>query len=95
VPRTVLDATEGEDEALLDEAVRRVYDIERDHADLRTATTGDAAANAARFDTLRRAYRIRREFRYTTVELKHGRPALALALAALGFGRDDGGRGGA
>jgi len=86
VPSVSLDAAGRADEKVLWEAVRRVYDIEADDTRLRESLHAAAIERAARFDALRRNYPIRREFRFTEVNVKHASASLERTIAGLGFG---------
>ncbi len=68
------------------EAVRRVYDIREDDRALRGVEQGDERERAARFDRLRKTYRARREFPFTTVESHDA--GVQEACRALGFSVD-------
>jgi len=85
VPEITVEAAGCEEEDLLWEAVRRVYDIEADDARLREGGFGGAAERARHFDRLRRDYPVRREFRFTEVTVRNGGQSLLERLAALGF----------
>lgn len=72
-------------ERLLDQAVRRLYDIEQDDANLRRIAGLDDQARGRAFEELRQKYPMRREFRYTRIA-GPGLPAdLLRQLSALGF----------
>ena len=81
VPTIRLEAPPEPVEAALHAVVRQVYDIMADDARLR----GGQADMAHSFDAQRRAYPVRREFRFTEVTLPAGCDALARALAVLDF----------
>lgn len=71
---------------LLREAVRRVYDIERDDAALRGATAPPNERLGDRFERLRRQYPVRREFSAATVVCGEGfDESTAQMLTLLGF----------
>jgi erythronate-4-phosphate dehydrogenase len=74
VPKVSVDAWNRRDELVLREVVKRVYDIERDDADLRAGRNGGEEARRAHFDRLRRNYPIRREFRFTRVKVSMVHP---------------------
>jgi erythronate-4-phosphate dehydrogenase len=74
-----------DDEAALREIVRRVYDVEADDRGLRGAAASDRAVRGVQFDRLRKTYAVRREFAFSTVRLQNASPALAAAVAGLGF----------
>lgn len=81
----ILAPEDPDDEAALDEIVRRAYDIEADDAPIRAAAARGPAALAAEFARRRKAYPDRREFFHTTVRLARPRPSLAAALRELRF----------
>jgi erythronate-4-phosphate dehydrogenase len=85
VPAVGLDASGREDEDVLHALVRRVYDIESDDTRLRETRSGDAGARAAAFDELRKAYPVRREFRFTRAALDNASDTLLRKAAGLGF----------
>ncbi|MBL7076159.1 MAG: 4-phosphoerythronate dehydrogenase [Kiritimatiellae bacterium] len=72
-------------EAALWELVRSVYDIEADDARMRAVPAGGEAERRAHFDGLRKAYPIRREFRFTEVQAKDTLSALQDSIRNLGF----------
>ncbi len=85
-PQIELAADAADLTAALREAVRAVYDIERDDAALRGAGAPPAEPMADRFERLRRHYPVRREFAASTVTWQGSLEApAARALAALGF----------
>jgi erythronate-4-phosphate dehydrogenase len=86
VPRVSLDAADRPNGEILWDIVRRVYDIEADDARLRATVSQAPDERAARFDALRRNYPIRREFRFTDVDVNGATLSLEQALAGLGFG---------
>ena len=83
VPLIETDAAGKNDEHVLREIVRKVYDIEADDSALRSGRGKDSAAH---FDSLRKNYPVRREFRYTRVKARNAGPGLQQKIAALGFG---------
>ncbi len=89
VPRRRVDADGRRDEAVLWELARAVYNIEADDQALRGGTAapvqGDRPAHAVHFDHLRRHYPVRREFRFTRVELVRASAQLAQRVRDLGF----------
>ena len=85
VPEVTIDARSRDEEDILREVVRQVYDIERDDRDLRAGAVADDSQRARHFDRLRREYPMRREFRFTRVRVSHGSDALIRALSRLGF----------
>jgi erythronate-4-phosphate dehydrogenase len=85
VPEIIFDAAGKTDEEALAEIVRRVYDIEADDALFRAAACADAKTRGGNFETMRKNYRMRREFRYTRVILRNASAALADTLRKLEF----------
>jgi erythronate-4-phosphate dehydrogenase len=71
--------------ALLDDVVRRCYDIRRDSDDLQRSLLMPHAERADRFRVLRAEYPVRREFGATTVTVSRKRDGHAAAFASLGF----------
>lgn len=82
VPRIKLDATGKSDESVLWEIVKQVYDIEADDRALRKT---DQQNKPGYFDLLRKNYPIRREFRYTRVEIAGASRSLRQKIVGLGF----------
>jgi erythronate-4-phosphate dehydrogenase len=80
-----LDAGGREEEAVLWDAVRAVYDIEADDRRFRESSAADEGSRAARFDELRRTYPVRREFRFTRVHLRNASRRLQQKATGLGF----------
>jgi erythronate-4-phosphate dehydrogenase len=85
VPEIRLDAGGREEEAVLWDAVRAVYDIEADDRRFRESSAADEGSRAARFDELRRTYPVRREFRFTRVHLRNASRRLQQKATGLGF----------
>ncbi|MDN3525448.1 4-phosphoerythronate dehydrogenase PdxB [Halomonas sabkhae] len=83
VPRLVLDAGLGSEEALR-LCMRVVHDPRRDHDALRLSARQQGMATG--FDACRADYPLRREFASLTVELADAAAHLAEPLAAAGFG---------
>lgn len=88
VPRLEVDVAGRSDQVILREVVRQVYDIEADDRRFRSTVIEDEMARAKVFDSLRKDYPMRREFRYTTVSLKNATDVLKQKLALLGFQLD-------
>jgi erythronate-4-phosphate dehydrogenase len=82
VPELKLDSIGKSDLEVLAEAVAAVYDIGVDRL---------SVEDIGRFDKLRAHYRVRREFKNTTVSLSEHRPGLLKRLAAAGFAVPAGG----
>lgn len=85
VPLVKIDASGRREQDVLREVVRQVYDIEGDDRRFRETPVGDEESRRKHFDRLRREYPERREFQYTTVELRGGSQKLHATLAGLGF----------
>ncbi len=78
-------ATDANEQDLLWQAVHAIYDIEADDRRLRNAAAGTADDTATGFDTLRRNYPQRREFRFTRLILPSHAKSIAPRLRDLGF----------
>lgn len=85
VPTLTLKTAGRSESEILGEAVRTIYDIERDDADLRATAALAPADRAARFDRLRKDYPRRREFDLTMIRLDPYDARVASALATLRF----------
>lgn len=85
VPEITLDADGQDDEPVLWELVRKVYDIEEDDRLMRASAPADAALRRENFERLRQNYPVRREFHFTRVTLRDGKARLEQKAAGLGF----------
>lgn len=85
VPEVRVDATGRDDQAILWEVVRQVYDLEGDDHRFRASAVADEKERMKNFDRLRSDYPERREFQYTKVTLNGGGSPLRCALVELGF----------
>ena len=85
VPLAEADALGRDDDEVLHEVVRQVYDIETDDHLIRQAAVADEIARARNFDAIRKGYRIRREFPNTVAKIANASDSLLRKLAALGF----------
>lgn len=85
VPLVRIECTARDDEEVLHDIVRQVYDITADDRLIRDAAIQADSERARNFDTLRKTYRMRREFMHTRVEANHAGEALRRKIAALGF----------
>ncbi len=85
IPSIEIDSTGRDDEEVLHEIVRQVYNIEADDTLIRQATVSDEIERARNFDTLRKHYRTRREFKNTAVKAIHASPELIHKIKAIGF----------
>jgi erythronate-4-phosphate dehydrogenase len=85
VPRLELHLDALSDEELLARAAERVYSVKRDDRDLRRIVDQPREMRGRYFDSLRKSYPVRREFRNTTVVLDEGRQTLARKLRGIEF----------
>ncbi len=85
VPCIELDTGQRADEALIAEAVEKVYSVKRDDANLRSIVNQEPSQRGAFFDALRKNYPIRREFQNTTVVLDDSRGSAIRKLLGIGF----------
>jgi len=85
IPTLEIDCTGRNDEEILHEIIRQVYDIEADDALIRKADTPDEIERARNFDTLRKNYRVRREFMNTEVSAQNASEELRRKVKAMGF----------
>lgn len=85
VPLIAVDAAGRSDEDVLRDLVLTVYDIGADAERLRSATTEDAAARRAAFDSQRSAYPVRRQFESTRVRVAGASERLTAKIRGLGF----------
>lgn len=84
-PSIEIDCTGRDDEELLLDIIRQVYDNEIDDRLIRNAAVNDDLERARNFDALRKNYRMRREFMNTTVRTNEAAPTLIHKIQALGF----------
>ncbi len=84
VPELTVAAAGRQDEDVLREVVKPVYDIEADDARMR-AIGSEPLKQAAEFDRQRKDYPMRREFRYTRVKAVGASASLIAKLRGLGF----------
>ena len=89
VPELEIDAAGRDDEEILHQIVHTVYDIELDDQLIREAAASGDVERAKHFDTLRKNYRVRREFSNTTVKAKNASSALLRKIKGLGFRLDN------
>lgn len=85
VPSLRLDAAGKDDERVLCDIVRAVYDIEADDRRMRCAADADEGRRRRNFERMRREYPVRREFRFTRVEIAGGCVGLEKKVSGLGF----------
>ncbi len=75
----------GEDEDILWNTIRKIYDIEQDDKALRMMLDFEEKERGFYFDSLRKKYPVRREFFNTVLKLSDGSKSLTDKFAALGF----------
>jgi len=85
VPEIRVEVAGREDQVVLWDAVRQVYDWEGDNRRFRESAVADEKLRIKNFDYLRSHYPERREFQYTTVTLQGEGEALCRAFRSLGF----------
>lgn len=86
LPKLEVNCTARDDEDILHEVIRQVYNIETDDALIRDAAKPHCEIDRARnFDALRKTYRIRREFMNTELILPGAESGLVRKFQALGF----------
>lgn len=85
VPTLGIDCTGRDDEEVLHDIIRQVYDIETDDRLIREADAHCEIDRARNFDALRKSYRVRREFKNTKVDAQHASEELRRKVKAMGF----------
>lgn len=85
VPFIEADGLHRDDEDVLYEIIKQVYDIETDDTLIRETAVMDEIERARKFDLLRKNYRARREFMNTTLRLTNASASLKNKVTALGF----------
>jgi len=85
VPEVRVDVAGRDDQSVLREVVRQVYDLEGDDRRFRESAVLDENTRMKNFDHLRSNYPERREFQYTKVKLNGGSNDLRCAFTGLGF----------
>ncbi|MCF7818465.1 MAG: 4-phosphoerythronate dehydrogenase [Kiritimatiellales bacterium] len=85
IPTLGIDCTGREDEDVLHEIIKRIYDIETDDRLIRDAAVHNEVDRARNFDSLRKNYRTRREFMNTEVDAQNASASLKQKIRALGF----------
>lgn len=85
VPELHIHPCGGDEQELLLDAVRKVYDIRRDDGELRHILNEPAANRGRSFDKLRKNYAVRREFQNTRIILNGRNNRLAAKLQGIGF----------
>lgn len=89
VPYIQVDCNGRDEEEVLHDLIRQVYDIETDDHLIREAAVSGDVDRARNFDTLRKNYRMRREFKNTEVKVQHASPSLTQKIKAMGFRCDN------
>ncbi len=85
VPEIEMDCTGRNDEEILRDIIRQIYNIEEDDRMIRDTAVRCEVDRARGFDQLRKNYRTRREFHNTTLKLRQASPGLIQKCKALGF----------
>ena len=85
VPFLEVPVSSEEDEDILADVVRKIYDVQGDDATLREVAGVRDAQRGSFFHRLRREYPGRREFFNTTLKLSDARKTLQRKFTALGF----------
>jgi len=85
VPTIETDCTDRDDNDVLHEIIKRIYDVEIDDILIRKAAVPDEIDRARNFDALRKHYRTRREFMNTEVTLQKASDSLRRKVKAMGF----------
>ncbi len=85
VPEIVVSSPAATRDAFLWQVVRQTYDVREDDARMRELSVPDETERAQGFDTQRKTYPVRREFRFTKVRCEGAAPAWVDVLRALGF----------
>lgn len=83
--KTIEPDESGDEQEVLLDTVRKVYDIRRDDANLRKAAKEPDSNKSKFFDELRKNYSVRREFQNTRVLLQDAGSPLANKLSGIGF----------
>ncbi|MEE9369780.1 MAG: 4-phosphoerythronate dehydrogenase [Pontiella sp.] len=87
VPFIEIDCAGRDDEEVLHDLIKQLYDIETDDKLIREAAIKDEIDRARNFDRLRKTYRTRREFMNTEVQATNASDSLLRKIKALGFKR--------
>ena len=85
MPSIKIDCTGRDDEEILLDIIRQVYDIETDDRLIRESAASCDIERAKNFDALRKNYRTRREFMNTSVNAIQAGEPLYRKLRGLGF----------
>ncbi len=85
VPKLRVSQNIRSEQGAISDAVRKVYNIDRDDAGLRRILDMPRQERCTHFDGLRKNYPVRREFQNTRVVVEDANSALAGKLAGIGF----------
>jgi len=85
VPFVEVDCAGRNDEEVLHEIIKQVYDIQTDDRLIRETAMGNEIDRARGFDALRKTYRIRREFMNTRIHAANASDTLLNKIKSLGF----------
>lgn len=85
IPNLEIDCTGRDDDEVLHEIIKQVYNIETDDTHIREAAVPCEIDRARNFDALRKNYRTRREFMNTKVSAGNASEKLKQKIRALGF----------
>jgi erythronate-4-phosphate dehydrogenase len=85
VPRLKVLAKDRDDEAVVAEAVEKIYSIAQDDRDLRRVVDEPPQTRGKYFDALRKNYRVRREFHNTIVVIDNASKSVVEKLRGIGF----------
>jgi erythronate-4-phosphate dehydrogenase len=85
VPRLVVHIGGRDDQAVLAEAIEKIYPITRDDRDMRGILKEPPQARGKYFDALRKNYPVRRESHNTTVVIDNAPKSLVEELKGIGF----------
>ncbi len=85
VPEIKIEDAGGDQQKLIHETVRRVYEIGRDDSSTREILTAPESERGKFFDDLRKNYPVRREFQNTEIILAEKSKSLSARLSGIGF----------
>jgi erythronate-4-phosphate dehydrogenase len=86
VPTLDIDGAMLPEQTIVHNAVKRLYDIMADDADMRKMLPLPQDQRGKYFDKLRKDYPVRREFQNTRIVIKNAADTLAARLRGIGFG---------
>jgi erythronate-4-phosphate dehydrogenase len=85
IPSIELNATSGDEQEIIRQAVKKIYDIEADDQRMREILNVPTYNRGKLFDELRKTYPVRREFQNTSIVLADKNSTLAKKFAGIGF----------